>query len=416
MITETMQFKLDEHSEVPAGTGGPGDNEISIFDLLVVLARRKRFIMAVTAAFALIAVVISLLLPSRYAATATIMTPQQNSSMSTALAAQLGNMSSMAALASSGLGLKNPNDVYVGMLTSRTVEDGMVQHFDLMSEYHKKYLSDARKAFEKRAAIDGSGKDGQIHITIEDRDPQRAAQLANGYVDQFRALSQRLAITEASQRRLFFEQELERAKNRLDDAEEAMKMTEQSTGLIEVNSQAKALIDSAAILRAQIAAKEVEIQGMEAYATGENAQLTQAHRELEALRGELGKLGGSEEIGGSGFIIPKGMVPQASLEYIRKMRDVKYDETIFEILARQFEAAKLDEARQGALIQVVDPAIAPDKRSFPRRGLIVIGAVFAGFFFALLATLFQAFFQYLKRDPESNFKITELRKALSIRG
>ena len=420
MTTETTQFDRNEAAgssfEADGTAPGAKGDEISLFDVLIVLAERKRFLFKVTAAFALLAVAISFLLPPRYSATATILTPQQNSSMGAALAAQLGNLGGISALAGGGLGLKNPNDAYVGMLTSRTVEDAMVQHFDLMSEYHKKHLSDARKAFEKYAAVDGNGKEGQIHITIEDRDPQRAAQLANGYVDQFRSLSQHLAITEASQRRLFFEQELVLAKNKLADAEEAMKQTEQSTGLIEVNSQAKALIDSAAVLRAQIATKEVQIQGMETYATGENAQLALAQRELNALRGQLAKLGGSEDSGSAGFIIPKGMVPEASLEYVRKMRDVKYYETIFDILARQFEAAKLDESKQGAVIQVVDSAIAPDMRSSPKRGLIVIGTTFAGFMFALFAALFMAYLERLKSNPESHLKLTVLRKALSIRG
>ncbi len=421
MKTETLQFKSNDSARScfeadSIARGTEESDDISLLDLLIVLAERKLFIFAVTASFALFAIVLSLLLPSRYSATATILTPQQNSSMGTALAAQLGNLGGMAALAGGGLGLKNPNDLYVGMLTSRSVEDAMVQHFDLMGEYRKKYLSDARKSLEKTASIDGSAKDGLIHITIEDRDPRRAAQLANGYVDQFRALSQRLAITEASQRRLFFEQELELTKNKLAEAEEAMKRTEQSTGLIEVNSQAKALIDSAAVLRAQIASKEVQIQGMETYATGENAQLVQARRELESQRAQLAKLGGSQESGSGGFILPKGMVPEASLEYIRRMRDVKYYETIFEILARQYEAAQLDEAKQGAVIQVVDAAVVPDQRSFPKRGLIVIGTTIAGFFIALLSALFLAFLQRIQGDPETNQKLGILRKAIFFRG
>lgn len=389
---------------------------ISLFEILFILAERKLFILKVTAAIAVLALVTVFLLPVRYSATATILTPQQSNSLSTALSAQLGNLGSMASLASGGFGLKNPNDLYVGMLTSRSVEDAMVQHFDLMGEYHKKYFSDARKKLEKRATIDGAGKDSLIHITIEDPDPRRAAQLANGYVDQFRILSQRLAITEASQRRLFFEQELEQAKDNLAKAEEAMKQTEQSTGLIEVSSQAKALIDSASILRAEIAAKEVQIQGIETYANGENAQLVLARQELESLRGQLAKLGGSEDDGSAGFILPKGMVPEASLEYIRKMRDVKYNETIFDILARQFEAAKLDEARQGAIIQVVDTATVPDKRSFPKRGFIVAGATLAGFFMAIFAAIFLALMERILSDPEANQKMRDLRKAFSIRG
>ena len=213
----------------------------------------------------------------------------------------------------------------------------MVQHFGLMQEYRTQYLSDARKKFEHHVTVDGSGKDGLIHISVEDWSPNRAAELANGYVDQFRKLSEHLAITEASQRRLFFEQQLELAKNNLADAEEALKRTEQTTGLIQLDSQTRVLIASAASLRAEIAAKEVQIQAMQTYATDENAQYLEAQKELDGLRAQLAKLGGSEAGQDENLIVPKGKVPEAGLQYVRKLRDVKYYETIFDILARQFE-------------------------------------------------------------------------------
>jgi uncharacterized protein involved in exopolysaccharide biosynthesis len=268
--------------------------------------------------------------------------------------------------------------------------------------------------FDNRTSVDGSNKDGLLHISVEDRDPKRAAEIANGYVDQFRTLSQHLAITEASQRRLFFEQELEQTKNHLADAEEALKVTEQKTGVIQLDSQAKALIESAASLRAQITAREVQIQGMQTYATAENSQLVQAQRELDSLRAQLAKLGGSEEDSGE-LMVPRGKVTEAGLEYVRKLRDVKYYETIFDILARQFEIAKLDEAKEGSLIQVVDPAIPPDKRSFPKRILIVIGVTVAGLFFGCVAALLQAGLRRMSDDPQSGPKLAMLRRNLIAR-
>jgi hypothetical protein len=156
---------------------------------------------------------------------------------------------------------------------------------------------------------------------------------------------------------------------------------------------------------------------MQTYATGENAQLVQAQRELESMRAQLAKLGGSEDSTGGELIVPKGRVPEAGMEYIRKLRDVKYYETIFDILARQYEVAKLDEAKEGALIQVVDPAIPPDRRSFPKRGLIVIGATVAGFLFGIFIALLQTGFQRLKDDPEAEatVKLHLLRRALSLK-
>ena len=419
MTTETPLSELKERGDSPsavpvAGRAAKEGDEISLLDLLIVLAERKRFILWVTAVFAILAIVISLLLPQRYTATVTLLPPQQSSSMGAMLASQLGSMGGMAALAGGNLGLKSPNDQFVGMLKSRTVEDAMIQRFGLMQEYHKRYLSDARKKFENRATVDGSGRDGLIHISVEDPDPRRAAELANGYVDQFRNLSEHLAITEASQRRLFFEQELEQAKNNLANAEEALKQTEQTTGLIQLDSQARALIESAATLRAQITAREVQIQGMQTYATGENAQLVQAQRELEGLRAQLAKLGGSEDSAGGELIVSKGRVPEAGMEYIRRLRDVKYNETIFDILARQFELAKLDEAKQGALIQVVDAAIPPDKRSFPKRTLIVIGATFVGFFIGIFVALFKAGVRHMKTDPNASEKFALLKRALAV--
>ncbi len=394
----------------PARAGGQED-EISLFDLLIVLAERKRLIFGITAVFAIAAVIVSLLLPMRYTATASLLTPQQNSSLSAQLAAQFGALGPIAALTSGGSLLKNPNDIYVGMLRSQTVEDAMIGHFGLMQEYHAKTLSIARKVFESRTTVDGSGKDGLIHISVDDHDPNRAAELANGYVDQFRALTQNLAITEAQRRRLFFENQLKQANQDLGDAEEALKATEEKTGVIQLDSQARALIESAAALRAQIATKEMQIQGMQTYANGENAPLTEAQQELASLRAQLAKLGGSADNPDS-IIVPKGQMTEAGMEYIRRVRDVKYYETIFEVLARQFELAKLDEAREGVAIQVVDPAIPPDRRSFPKRGLIVIASTFVGFLAGILFALVQSILQYLSRDPQTSPKWHRLTAAI----
>jgi uncharacterized protein involved in exopolysaccharide biosynthesis len=223
-----------------------------------------------------------------------------------------------------------------------------------------------------------------------------------------------MAITEASQRRLFFEQQLEQAKDNLANAEEALKLNEQKTGLIQLDSQARALIESAASLRAQIAAKEVQIESMRTFATNENAQLVQAEQELESMQAQLAKLGGSANLD-AGLLMPRGQVPEAGLEYVRKLRDVKYYETIFDLLARQFEVAKLDEAKQGALIQVVDSAIPPDRRSSPQRLLLVLAGTAIGLFAGIMVVLFQSGVQRMKSSSESLHKLQRLRKFLLSR-
>jgi tyrosine-protein kinase Etk/Wzc len=420
MATHTVTGEKQARPPSSTGTRASGIpqreiDEISLIEVLTLLAERKLIVIWTAGIFAILAGIISLFLPKSYTATVTLMPPQQNSSVGAALTSQLGNLGGMAALAGGSLGLKNPNDMYVAMLKSRTVEDAMVNKFGLMKEYHQHYLSDARRAFEAHVQVDGSAKDSFIHIFVDDHDPNRAAELANGYVDQFRNLSEHLAITEASHRRLFFERQLEQAKDKLADAEEALKETEQKTGLIQLDSQARALIESAASLRAKIATKEVELQAMQTYATAENAQLLQGEQELAALRAQLAKLGGSEGSSDAGLILPKGTVSQAGLEYVRKVRDVKYYETVFDILARQFEIAKMDEAKQGALIQVIDPAVPPDRRSFPKRTLIVVGAIVAGVLFGVFLALVTAGYEKMRGDSDTDQKLFRLREALSFR-
>jgi tyrosine-protein kinase Etk/Wzc len=410
LYSEQVQHHASDSAPAPAPTGATEESEnIYLLDLLLVIAERKRVVFGVTAVFALLAILISLLMPQVYTATVVLLPPQQNSSTSSAMTSQL---SGLAALAGGSLGIKNPSEMYVSMFKSRTVEEGVARKFNLMQEYHSRYISDAAKSFAASTTVEAGPKDGLIEITVKDRDPRRAAELANGYIDQFRLLSQNLAITEASQRRLFFEQELNKAKNNLANAEEELRKTQQTTGVLEIDSQTRALIGAAAGLRAQIEAKEVQIEGMQTYATGENSQLVLAQQELAGMREQMAKLGGSEDGANAGLIVPKGRVPEAGLEYLRKVRDVKYNETIFEILARQFEMAKLDEAREGALIQVVDSAVPPDKRSSPRRGLIVIVATVFGLIFGVIVAFLQSGYQRLQQYPETAEKILKLRRDL----
>lgn len=395
----------------PVTVRTPAPDGIRFLSLLLILARRWVLIAMVAGVCTAIGIALAFLLPVRYTAEITILPPQQQgSSFSSALASEFSGLSSMAALAGGSLGLKNHNDMYVSMFKSRIVEDALIRQFNLQAEYHKKLLSEARKQFEKRSSVDGSDKDGLIHISFEDHDPKRAAAIANAYVDQFRTLSQHLAITEAAQRRVFLEGQVAQVKQHLADAEEAMKQTENSTGLIALDSQARALIESAAYLRAQIAAKQVQIEGMKAYATDQNAGVAEAEQELAGLRAQMQQLTGSQS--SDGMIIPKGQVTEAGLEYIRKMRDVKYYEAEFGLLSKQLELARLDEAREGSLIQVVDPALPPDKKSFPKRTLIVIVSLGAGLFLGILSALVLARVDRLKADPQASAMLILIRRAL----
>jgi len=389
------------------------ETEVSALDVLVPLLERKRFIVRFVLGAALLATVVALLLPVRYEAKTVLLPPAQNSSISSTLIGQLGglgSLGSLASLAGGGLGIKNPADMYISFLTSRTVEDAMIQRYGLMKEYHRKRMSDTRKEFEHRTTAVAGTKDGLIRISVEDRDPKRAAELANGYVEEFRRLSASLAITEAARRRLFFEQQVQQSKDKLTEAEEAMSKTEQSTGVLQIDSQARALIESAAILRAEVVAKQVQIEGMRSFATDDNPNLILAKQELAALQSQLTHVAGSQSDTGSDINLSKGRVTQSGMEYLRRYRDLKYQESVFELLAKQFEIAKLDEAREGSIIQVVDAAVPPDRKSSPRRTLIVVTSTVFAFFVAV-------FWVWLRKRLDAAFDLPENRQRLrTIRG
>ena len=383
-------------------------SEVSLLDITLLLVRNKSFILRFVLGAIALAIIVSLLLPVGYEAQVVLLPPAaQSSSVASALLGQLGNMGSLGSLSAvaGGLGMKTPADMYVSFLKSRTVEDATIQRYGLMSDYKKKLISDARKEFERRTNVVAGQKDGLIRITIEDHDPKRAAELANGYVEEFRKLSATLAITEAARRRLFFEQQLQPAKEQLAAAEEAMRKTEQSTGVLQIDSQARALIESAAVLRAQVVAKEVQIQGMRSFATEDNPDVVLAKQQLAALQSQLEHVAGSEKDTGSDIVLSKGRVTGAGLEYLRRFRDLKYYETVYELLTKELEIARLDEAREGEIVQVVDAAVPPDKKSSPHRILIVIGTTIVAFFVAV-------FWVSVRQGLERAFQMPENRGRL----
>jgi tyrosine-protein kinase Etk/Wzc len=392
-------------------SGEPED--LTFLDVLLIVTQRKKLVGIVTAICTAFALLLAFALPQEYTATVIILPPQGNSSMSSMLASQLeGVGGAVSGMAGSMLGAKNVNDMYVSMLKSRSVEDAVIQRYGLQSEYRKNYLAETRRALEKHTKIDGSTKDGLIRLNFWDRNPNRAAEVANGYVNQFRDLSQHLAITEASQRRVIFQSQLDKTKTDLENADEALKRTQLSTGMVQVDGQARAMIESAARLRAQIVAKEVQIQAMRSYAGDENPALTQAQTELEGLRGQFDKMVGSKGGSADDVFLPKGAVPEAGLEYVRRLRDVKYYEAIFEVLARQLELAKVDEAREGAFIQVVDPAVPPEEKSFPKRGLFAVAGVAVGFTFGIMMALLQGGLLRMQQNPVTKDKLDLLKRSL----
>ena len=369
---------------------------------LDILIKRRNLILGIALIFVLLIGAIAFLLPNRYKATVVILPPQQSGSLASSLMTQLSAAGALGA--ASGISMKNPNDQQIAFIKSRVVEEALVEHFHLLDLYHKKYMSAARKKLESATATDNGMKDGLIRLTVSDSDPNRAAQIANGWIEEYKRFSATIAVTEASQRRLFYEKELDNTHDALNHAEDNLKETEQRTGVIDIAGQARSMIESAALLRAQLAAKQVEIKAMKEYASEDNPDLQRALKEESGLQAQLASMDASSNRASGDLAAPKGKVTQAGLDYERALREVKYRETLYELLLRQYEIARIDEAHEGALIQVVEPAVAPDKPDrMVKLVVLAAGIVLALPFALLVASVFElaSLFKRLRRQSGS---------------
>jgi tyrosine-protein kinase Etk/Wzc len=341
----------------------------------IVLRWRQLVVITALAVLAL-GCAIALFLPNRYTATVVLLPPQQGAASGASMMAQL-SMAAAAGGAPAGLSIKNPNDQQVALLKCRTVEDAMVARFQLQATFHTKYISSARKKWERMTNADNGLKDGLIRISVTDSDPRRAAAMANAWVEEYRRFSATLAVTEASQRRLFYEEQLKNARDDLAQAEDALQQTEQRTGVIDLEGQDRSMIASAAVLRGQLAAKQVAIKAMRDFAAAGNPDLQRAEDEASGMEAQLAAMDTDADRKSGDLIAPKGKMTQATLDYARALREVKYRETIQDLLTRQYEGARVDEAREGPMIQVVEPAVPPDRPIGLKRWILLAAFLLA---------------------------------------
>jgi len=397
--------------QLPRTVSGSEDREVDWLDFLLALARHTKTIVAITLGAAILAAIVSLLMPTMYTATTTLLPPQQNQSSAAALAGQIGILNG---LSGADLGLKNPADLFVAMLKSRTIQDGIVDQFDLRRVYSMKRYEDARKKLNKRSTIVDEDE-GLISVSVSDRDPRRAAQMANAYVDQLRSLNQNLAVSEAAQRRLFYQQKLDSEREDLSRAELALEQAQEKTGLVQPEAQGRAIVDAVAATRAQVGIKEVQLQAMRTYATPNNPDLKRAEQELAGLRAQLASLERSTGALGNGNLeIPARRLPEVELDYIRRSRDLKYHEALYDFLSKQLEAARIDEAKEAVVVQVVDKAVVPERKSGPRRMLIVLVTMAIAFFLSCLWALIAEALQRKQQDPQERDRLARLRGLLSF--
>lgn len=374
--------------------------DATLLDLLIVLTKHKTKILGVLLGFSIVSAAISFILPDTFKATARILPPQQaQSSVSSALA-QLGGAAGMAA---SAAGIKNPNDLYIGMLKSRTVADRIIAKFDLGTHYETKKAEMLRKKLESNSTFI-SEKDGLISIEVRGTNPTLVAQLANGYIDELTKLTSTLAVTESSKRRLFYEQQLTLAKNNLTNAEVGLKKAINSGGVISADKESQVAIETIGRLRAQLSSKEIELSSMAAFVTPTHPDYKRIGEEIQSLKLELTRLQG-------------GRMPTAEdnpankssgFETLQQLRDVKYFQMLYELLAKQYEMARLDEAKEPAIVQILDPAINPELPSGPKRAIIVLLSAFAGMLIGVIWAFISEARSRAMQSPHTAAKLQEL--------
>jgi len=370
----------------------PEDDEISLLDLLQTIVDNLRLLVLGPLAVGIAALGISFLIPPAYTAKTQFLPPQQQQSAAAGLLQSLG---SLGGLAGAAAGIKNPADQYIAYMKSNAVKDALIDRFKLMERYSAKLRIDARTALEGKVRI-ASGKDGLISVEVDDKDPKFAADVANAYVEELRSVLARLAVTEAQQRRLFFEKQLVKAKDNLTAAEQALKVTGISDSVLKSNPASA--VAGVAALKAQITAQEVKVGAMRGYLAETAPDFRQAMTELANLRAQLAKQDKAEDGNGAG----QG-------DYISRYRDFKYHETLFELFAKQYELARVDEAREGAVIQVLDAAQPPERKSKPKKALIAIIATLASGFALLLFVFVRQALRNAGSDQETAGKLIQLK-------
>jgi tyrosine-protein kinase Etk/Wzc len=398
-MTNSVNDNQSAENNLPMGM--QDDDEISLLDLLQTIVDNLRLLVLGPLAAGLIALGYSFLIPPTYTAKTQFLPPQQQQSAASSMLASLGG------LAGAVGGIKNPADQYLAYMKSVTLQDSLIERFKLLERYEAKTKTDARLALTGSVrAI--SGKDGLISVEVDDKDPKFAAELANGHVEELGKLLGKLATTEAQQRRLFFEKQLNQAKAKLIESEIVLKATGVSGSVLKSNPASA--VAAVAGLQASVTAQEVKLGAMRGYLAETAPDFKQAMNELANLKAQLGK---QEKDTPS-----TGAKATTEGDYITKYREFKYHETLFELFSKQFELAKVDEAREGAVIQVLDDAQPPERKSKPKKALIAIITTLAVGFALLLFVFIREALRNSSQNSDSANKLASIqaswRRALGM--
>lgn len=373
------------------------DDGVSLMELGIILGAHLKLLIGAPLLVGALAYGATYLMSPIYTARTSLLPPQQSGGAASALAS-LSSLGALAGLA--GGSIKTPGDQYVALLQSTTLQDRLIDQYKLTELYDAKYRSETRKELTKRSQIGLGKKDGLITIEVDDESPQRAADLANSHVVELRKLSDTLAIGEAQQRRVFFEKHLKNARDNLTRAQQALESSGFSVGAI--RAEPKAAAEAYAQVKAAVTSAEVRLQSLRSSLSDSAQEVKQAQATLGALRSQLARLEQANAGDASN-----------SESYVSRYREFKYQETLFDLFARQYELARVDESREGALIQVVDAATPPDRKSKPNRAVIAVAAALLSGLLLCGWVLLRFFSKLQAAQPERAERLAKLRQALA---
>lgn len=364
--------------------------EIDLIELFKAIWKKKWLIFVFMVLGTGLGLAYALHLPFIYKAEARIM-PEGGSGGGGRLAglvSQYGGLASMMGISVPD-GAGGSGAVMIDIMKGNTVVDAIIDKFNLMEEMEQEYRINARKAVLKNFEAESDTKgSGIITLSYSDKEPQKAADIVNAFIDELQKKMTEMSLSHAKQKRAFYEAQLMEVQQELTDAEEAMVKYQQSSGVIVMEEQAKALIDAIKNLRSQIAAKKVEISSMKSYARRDNPMLKLAQSELDAMQRELKNLEeeqrrtdtGQKRASSSDIMFSVGEIPELGVEYQRYLRALKIAGAKYEFMFSQYESARLGEIAELSTITVIDPALPPDYKDKPSRAKITLVGSFLGFF------------------------------------
>ena len=410
---------IPEDESAPQSVTGTGPREEAWVRNAALLWAHRKLLVRVTLIVCALSVVIAFILPKQYKSTTRIMPPEQSSGSAAMLAAIAGRTQSssngLASLATGLLGGRTNGALFVDLLRSGTVSAHLIERFHLQSVYHKRYLEDTAKKLASETAISEDAKSGVITITVEDHDRALARDLAQAYVEELNALLAQVDTSAAHRERVFLEQRLKDVGADLAQAQKKLSDFSEKSGAIDIQDQARAMVDADARLEGQLAASQSELNSLEEFYGSSNVRVRAAEARVNTLRREIDRESNGDSSSQNADSYPAlRQLPGLSVPWTDLYRHVRIEESVYELLSAQYESSRIEEVRSLPAVRVVDPAGWPEKKSSPHRSIVILGATLAGFILSSLFLLVRRWWRELEESDARKRLSREVAASFTI--